>query len=160
MHESTYCFSGFLTPSWSSHLRRFPYMTSFCPMPLAGLLFELSTAAYITEGWLSGIDISTGKGFRQYISIITVGKGLTCVWISVPFLCIYMYHTENITRTRQIWDRKRERKIWNNFLTICFSVNRTGKHSSIVFLSKEKIIFYGNYTQHNAMYIDVTKLLS
>ena len=71
-----------------------------------------------------------------------------------------LYHTENITRTRQIWDRKRERKIWNNFLTICFSVNRTGKHSSIVFLSKEKIIFYGNYTQHNAMHIDVTKLLS
>ena len=83
----TCCLYGFLTPFWSSHLTRFPYMTSFCPTPPAGLLSELSTAAYITEGWLSGIDISTGKGFRQYISIITAGKGLTCVWISVPF-CI------------------------------------------------------------------------
>ena len=99
----TCCLYGFLTPFWSSHLTRFPYMTSFCPTPPAGLLSELSTAAYITEGWLSGSDISTGKGFRQYISIITAWKGLTCVWISVPFLCIFMCHIESMIRTRQIW---------------------------------------------------------
>ena len=82
----TCCLSGFLTPFWSSHLRRFPYMTSFCPTPPAGLLSDLSTAAYITEGWLSGSAISTVKG-------------LTFVWIFQAFLFIYMHITEKATRT-------------------------------------------------------------